>query len=468
VSAARLAAALRAGELSPTEAVRDCLARIDALDPFLNAYITVRVEEALAEAAELERASERGALWGVPVAVKDVVDVAGTPTTAASRILADNVPARDAHVVARLREAGAVVVGKLNLHEFAYGARTTSSACGPARNPWATDRICGGSSGGSGAAVAAGLAAVTLGTDTAGSIRIPACYCGVTGLRPSTGRVSNRGVVPVAWTFDVVGPLAATAEDCALVLSLTAGRDPEDPFTVDAEVPPYHERLDGGVRGLRVGVVRSLLEAADSGIAAAVEAALGELVSLGAEVVPTEPPLLEHAGTIQQAIQFAEATQAHGEWLRTRLADYDDDVRARLLVGLFLPGTVYVTGQRARRLYHERMLDVFAGVDLLAAPVMPALPPRLEEETVDVDGREVPYRLALIAYNSPWSLGGLPVASVPCGLVDGLPVGLALIGPRLGEEVVLRAAHAFQQATDWHLRRPQPAATPGAESATRP
>jgi aspartyl-tRNA(Asn)/glutamyl-tRNA(Gln) amidotransferase subunit A len=467
VTVAELARALHAGELSPTEAVQSYLDRIEALDGDVNAYITVRAEEALAEAEALERAPERGPLWGVPVAVKDVIDVAGTPTTAASRILADSVPERDAHVVSRLRAAGAILLGKLNLHEFAYGALTTSPHFGPARNPWSPDRVCGGSSGGDGAAIAAGLAAATLGTDTAGSIRIPACFCGATGLRPSTGRVSNRGVFPVAWSFDTVGPLARTAEDCALLLATVAGHDPGDPATVDAPVPPYLQGLSGGVRGLRIGVVSSLVERADSRIAAAVSEALDELRSLGAELLSVEPPLLERAGTIQQAMQFQEATAAHNEWLRTRLPDYGEDVRARLLVGLFLPSTLYVTGQRARRVAFEEMQRVFDRVDVLAAPTMPVLPPRIGEETVEVEGREVPYRLALIPYNSPWSLVGSPVASVPCGLVEGLPVGLALVGRRLGEATVLRAAHAFQGATDWHERRPELATPSGERAALR-
>ncbi|HSK17444.1 MAG TPA: amidase [Gaiellaceae bacterium] len=467
MSLARLAADLRAGLLSPREAVERQLERIEELDGGVNAYVAVRAEEALAEAEALERAPERGPLWGVPVAVKDVIDVAGTPTTAGSRILADNVPQEDSAVVARLRRAGAVVIGKLNTHEFAYGALTTSPHFGPARNPWALDRVCGGSSGGSGAAIAAGLAAGTLGTDTAGSIRIPACYCGATGLRPSTGRVPNRGVVPVAWSFDTVGPIASSAEDCALLLAAIAGHDAEDPSTVTAPVPPYPELLARGVRGLRVGVVTELLERADRRIAALVEEALGELRSLGAEILPVEIPLLRHAGTIQQAMQFQEATSAHLPWLRTRLADYADDVRARLLVGLFLSSTLYVTGQRARRLAYGEIRGVFRRVDVLAAPSMPVLPPRIGEETVEVDGREVPYRLALIPFNSPWSLVGSPVVSAPCGFVEGLPVGLALVGPRLGEGTVLGVAHAFQAATDWHERRPAPA-TPTAARAGRP
>ncbi len=441
MSLAGLAAELRSGELSPREAVQSFLDRIEELDGELNAYITVRAEEALVEAAALERVRERGPLYGVPLAVKDVIDVAGVPTTAASKILADHVPTHDAAVVERLRAAGAIILGKLNTHEFAYGALTTSRHFGPARNPWSPDRVCGGSSGGSGAAAAADLAAGTLGTDTAGSIRIPACFCGVSGLRPTTGRVSNRGVVPVSWTFDTVGPIARTAEDCALLLEAIAGGEPSP--------------LDGGVRGLRVGVVEPLFERGiDPRVAEVARAAVAELRALGARLEPVEPPLLEQAGAIQQAAMLPEATAVHLDWLRTRLADYGPDVRARLLTGLFVPATIYVTGLRARRLAVERMRTLFERLDLLAAPAMPVTAPRIGEETVELEGRAIPYRLSLIRFNSPWSLVGSPAMSVPCGFVEGLPVGLALVGRRFAEATVLRAAHAFQSATDWHERRP--------------
>lgn len=451
---AGLAARLRAGELSPGEAVADSLERIERLDPLLNAFVSVRAEEALAEARALERARERGPLHGVPVAVKDVIDVAGARTTAASRILAGNVARADAAAVERLRAAGAVVVGKLNTHEFAFGATTTSPHFGPARNPWDTGRISGGSSGGSGAAAAADLVAGTLGTDTAGSIRIPACLCGVTGLRPSTGRVPNRGVVPVSWTLDTVGPIARTAEDCALLLQAIAGRDPADPATAAAPVPDYAAALRGGVRGLRVGVVAHLLEGAEPAVAAAAEAALAELASLGARVEPVEAGFLREADVATQLVMLPEAAAAHLPWLRERLADYGADVRARLLAGLLLPGTAAVTGQRARRLLFAEATRLFDEHDLLAAPAMPVPAPLLGEETVSVHGRRLPYRLALIPFNSPWACLGLPAASVPCGLAQGLPVGLALAGRRLAEATVLRAAHAYQQATDWHERRP--------------
>ena len=256
---AELAAAIRRGELSPREAVQAALDRIEREDGAYNSFLTVRGEESLAEADALGAPS--GPLHGVPLAVKDVIDVAGTRTTAASKVLADNVATADAIVVARLRRAGAIVVGKLNTHEFAFGASTTSAAFGPARNPWDTERICGGSSGGSGAAVAAGLVPGTLGTDTAGSIRIPAAFCGVTGIRPSTGRVPNRGVVPVSWTYDTVGPLARTAEDCALLLDAIAGPDPDDASTTSATAEPCLDGIERGVEGLRIGVVSHLMGA---------------------------------------------------------------------------------------------------------------------------------------------------------------------------------------------------------------
>jgi aspartyl-tRNA(Asn)/glutamyl-tRNA(Gln) amidotransferase subunit A len=460
VSVAELARRLQAGELSPREAVEHYLDRIERLDPAVNACIAVRAEEALAEAVELERASgSKGSLWGVPVGVKDVIDVAGLPTTANSHVL-DDAPTAvvDATAVARLREAGAILLAKLNTHEFAYGALTTSPRFGAAHNPWSLDHVCGGSSGGSGAAAAAELVAGTLGTDTAGSIRIPACFNGVTGLRPTWGRVSNRGVVPVAWGFDTVGPVARSAEDCARLLEAIAGRDPGDPTTVDVPVPRYSHELDGGVGGLRIGVVRSLFdhELLDPRIGAAVEAALEELRASGASLVDVRVERLEHFGTIQQCMQFPEAAEVHREWLRTRLPAYGDDVRARLLVGLYLPTTTYVLGQRARRAAYAAFQAAIAGVDVLAAPTMPVLPPRIGEETVDLaDGRQVLYRLTVIPFHSPWSLVGAPVVSVPAGFVDGLPVGLALVGPRFGESTVLRAAHAFQRLTDWHDRRPE-------------
>jgi aspartyl-tRNA(Asn)/glutamyl-tRNA(Gln) amidotransferase subunit A len=375
---------------------------------------------------------------GPRIGVKDVIDVAGMPTTAASRIL-HRMPDEDAECVARLRAAGATIVGKLNTHEFAYGALTNSPHFGPARNPWNPEHVCGGSSGGSGAAVAARLVDAALGTDTAGSVRIPAAFCGVTGMRPSTGLVPNRGVVPVSWSLDTVGTLARTAEECEQLLEIMAVR-------------PLGTREAGDEP--RVGVVTSLFERADPAVAAACEQALRDLPGRHESVAI---PLHEEIATITQLIMLPEATNAHLHWLRTRLADYGADVRARLLAGLVLPPTTYVTGLRARswaRTEYERELG---GYDLLVAPEMPITAPRLDAIPED-------YRLLIMPYNSPAALLGLPALSMPCGFVDGLPVGLALTGRRGEDGTPLAAAKTFQRATDWHERRP-PLSFDGVEQA---
>jgi aspartyl-tRNA(Asn)/glutamyl-tRNA(Gln) amidotransferase subunit A len=359
------------------------------------------------------------------VGVKDVIDVAGMPTTAASKIL-DRVPERDAECVARLRAAGATIVGKLNTHEFAFGALTNSPHFGPARNPWDLERTTGGSSGGSGAAVAAGLVDLALGTDTAGSIRIPAAFCGVTGHRPSSGLVPSEGVVPVAWTLDAVGPLARTAEECRRALEIMAGR------SLERRAPR------------RVGILTRLFEEADPEVAAACEEAAR---ALPGSHEPVELPLHDEISTITQLVMLPEAADAHLPWLRTRLADYGPDVRARLLAGLLLPSTAYLTGRRARSWVRSLWERELGGFDLLVAPAMPIVAPRL-------DAIPDEYRLLIMPYNSPAALLGLPVTVVPCGFVDGLPVGLALMGRFGGDGLTLAAAHAFQQATDWHERTP--------------
>jgi aspartyl-tRNA(Asn)/glutamyl-tRNA(Gln) amidotransferase subunit A len=361
------------------------------------------------------------------VGVKDVIDVAGMPTTAGSRIL-HRVPERDATCVARLRAAGAAIVGKLNTHEFAYGALTNSPHFGPALNPWNPEHTTGGSSGGSGAAVAAGLVDVALGTDTAGSVRIPAAYCGVTGHRPSIGLVPTEGVFPTSWSLDTVGPLARSAAECRRILDVIADR-------------PLPEEA---ARELRIGVVTSLFERADPEVAGACEAAMRHLPGRLEQV---EIPLHEEIETITQLVMLPDATAAHGQWLRTRLADYGPDVRARLLAGFFLPSTAHVTGLRARRWARAEFERELGEYDLLVAPEMPTTAPRLDAVPPD-------YRLQLMPYNSPAALLGLPVTAVPCGFVEGLPVGLALWGRRGEDGVPLQAADAYQQVTDWHLRRP--------------
>jgi aspartyl-tRNA(Asn)/glutamyl-tRNA(Gln) amidotransferase subunit A len=457
MSLAQLATRLRAGELSPREATQSYLDRIEKLNPTVNAYLQVEGEQALAAADALERvpAAERGPLWGVPLGIKDVVDVGGMRTTAASEILRHNEVAEDSTAVARLRAAGAVILGKINTHEFALGAWTTSPHFGPARNPWDTDRICGGSSGGSGCAMAADLAAGTLGTDTAGSIRIPACFGGVTGIRPSTGRVPNTGSVPVSATFDTIGPIARTVEDCAIMLREIAGVDPRDPSTFDLPVPDYVAGLAGGIKGLRVGVMAARFESGiDPAVAATVREAVAELEALGAIVEQVRPAFTETAGVVHQLVMLPEAAQNHQQWLRDCPELYGADVRARLLAGVFLPGPAYVTGQKARRVAFDEARELFRRFDVIVQPQMPVVPPKIGQDLVDLGSEQKTYRLALLPFNSPWSLIGLPAMSVPAGFVGGLPVGMTIVGPRFGEETVFRAGHAFQQVTDWHERRP--------------
>jgi len=349
------------------------------------------------------------------IGVKDVIDVAGMPTTAASKVL-HRVPDRDAECVAHLRAAGATIVGKLNTHEFAFGALTNSPHFGPALNPWDPARTTGGSSGGSGAAVAAGLVDLALGTDTAGSIRIPAALCGVTGHRPSWGLVPVDGVVPVAWTLDAVGPLARTATECRHALEVMAGQ------ALSEQAPK------------RIGLVTKLFELADPAVAAACEEAARAL----GPAEPVELPLLEEIATITQLVMLPEAAAVHLHWLRTKLADYGPDVRARALAGLLLPSTAYVTGLRARNWVRSLWERELGDYDLLVAPAMPIVAPRLDDVPPD-------YRLLIMPYHSPAALLGRPVTVVPCGLVDGLPVALALTG-RFGEDgVTLTAAEQFQQ-----------------------
>jgi len=455
-----LAGAIAAKKLSPVEVVSAHLARIGALDDRLRSYLAVFADTALAaaRAAEVAVTAGRplGPLHGVPVAVKDLYAVKGSPTTGGSRFLKEPAPA-DCTVVARLRAAGAIILGKLNLHEFAYGPEGINLHYGTSWNPWdaTTHRMPGGSSSGAGVAVAAGLAPMGMGSDTGGSIRIPAACCGTVGLKPTYGRVSRAGVLPLSWSLDHAGPLTRSVADAAVTLAAIAGRDPADPSSAARPVPDYVAGLAGPVRGLRVGLLREYVEGSDPEVQAAVGAAAKALEDLGCRVEEVAIPAARYAPGASTAILAAEATAYHEPLLRRHAAEYAPDVRRRLLVGRFLTATDYVRGQRARRLIRDDAEAVLRRVDCLLAPTLPIPAPPLTATEVRIGGRTESPRVALTAFTRLFNLTGHPVVALPCGFSrEGLPLSLQLVGRAFDEETILRLAHAYEGATEWHRRRP--------------
>jgi aspartyl-tRNA(Asn)/glutamyl-tRNA(Gln) amidotransferase subunit A len=461
-SIGELARLIKSRSASPREVVRAHLDRIAALDDKLRSYITVMADSALAAAEAAEAAvmagETLGPLHGVPIAVKDLYCTKGVKTTGGSRILGDWIPSEDATVVTRLVGAGAVVLGKLNMHEFAYGPEGLNPHYGTAWNPWdpAVHRICGGSSSGSGAAVAAGLCAGALGSDTGGSIRIPASLCGISGIKPTYGRVSRAGALPLSWSLDHVGPMCRSAADCALMLGAMAGYDPRDPTTSVLPVPEYAAALTGVVKGVRIGVLRSFfLESSGVAQQRAVEEVLRTLQGLGAV---TEDVKLETVNLVDAASTAVIATEAyayHEEWIKKRPADYAADVRERLRVGAFVSGADYVNGQRARVLVRNDVDAALARLDVLIAPATPTGATPVGADEVEIAGTKQPVRPALIRFTRPFNVSGHPAMSVPCGLApDGMPIGLQIIGRPFDEATVFRVADAYQRSTDWHARRP--------------
>jgi aspartyl-tRNA(Asn)/glutamyl-tRNA(Gln) amidotransferase subunit A len=461
-SVADLARLIASKEVSPVAVVRAHLDRIAALDGGLRSFITVCADAALdaARAAEADVAAGRplGPLHGVPIALKDLFDTAGVRTTGGSKILADRVPAEDATVVRRLRAAGAIVLGKLNMHEFAYGPEGRNVHYGDARNPWdaAEARIAGGSSSGSGVAVAAGLAPAALGSDTGGSVRIPASLCGITGLKPTYGRVSRAGVLPLAWSMDHVGPMTRSALDAALLLRAMAGYDPGDPTTSVLPVPDYTAALTGSVKGLRIGLLRSFfLDASSPEVREAVERAAKALEELGARVDEVKLDQVANVAAASMAIVASEALAYHAEWVRTRPGDYQPDVLERLRAGAFVSGVHYVRGQQVRVLVRAEVDEALAKRDVLLAPATPIVATRIGETETALGDGTTDVRSALIRLTRPFNLSGHPACALPCGFTaGGLPIGMQVVGRPFDEATVLRVADAYQRATDWHTKHP--------------
>jgi aspartyl-tRNA(Asn)/glutamyl-tRNA(Gln) amidotransferase subunit A len=449
----QLSQGLRRREVSAVEITQDYLKRIERLNPALNAFITVTAESALAEARRAEeeilRGEWRGPLHGVPVALKDLIDTAGVRTTAASALYKDRVPEQDAEVVRRLRQAGAVVVGKNNLHEFAYGGSSLVSYFGDVHNPWDIGRIAGGSSGGSAAAVVAGLAYAAIGTDTAGSIREPAALCGCVGLKPTYGRVSGRGVIPLSLSLDHVGPLAATVADAAIVLQAIAGYDAADITTADVPAADYVAALREDAKSLRVGVPRDyFFDELDAEVASAMEHALRGIATLVAEVkeVRLDVP-------VDRKLQTAESYAYHAENAAKSPELYQPETLRRIRAGEKVSAAEYI--QRRRELDEARrgIGRVFGDIDLLVTPTMPMPAPAIADLKADPEALR-PAELKLLRNTRPFNVWGLPAISVPCGFTQGgLPVGLQIAGQHWREDLVLRLAHAYEQTTAWHKRR---------------
>lgn len=459
LSIAAAGRALRAGEFSPLELTEAYLSRIEALNPRINAYITVTAERAREDARrateELAAGKPRGPLHGIPIAHKDLYETAGIRTTAGSKIHAGYIPAADCTVVRKLREAGTVLLGKLNTHEYAYGVTTNNPHYGATRNPWDIERIPAGSSGGSGAAVAAGLATAATGSDTGGSIRMPASLCGVVGLKPTFGRVSKAGVMPLSQRFDHTGPLTRTVEDAALMLNAMAGYDPLDATTVRMPVPDATAELGLGVRGLRVGVPHAyFFDQLDDDVAVAIDAAIDQLRQLGAVVRTIEIPGIAAGMGGTFACVLAEAQAIHARSLQQRPQDFGADVLE--ILTSYTPGTgELLDGLGACDALTIAMRTALESVDVLLTPTTPVTAVRIGQELVRYGTVEESVLGALIRCTAPFNTTHLPALSVPCGFDRlGLPIGLQIAGRPFDEATVLRAGFAYEQATDWHLRTP--------------
>ena len=456
------------GEVSPVELTRCALARIERLNPVLNAYAFVMKEQALAAA---ERAGEeiaagryRGPLHGIPVSIKDNIAVKGVPATAGSRTLADWMPGQDATVVSKLKDAGAVILGKTHMHEWAKSSHTNNVFYGPSRNPWDTSRATGGSSGGSAAAVAASLGLASIGTDSAGSVRNPAALCGIAGLKPTHGRVSLSGGVPGTGPGSInhFGVLAKTAEDCAVVLNCIAGADPKDPYCADVPVPDYTRELTSGVGGLKAGLVRGYFDALMFDEVRQVFAeAVRFLPSFGVETEEVDIPHMELLPAVQACIARVEDMPDHDRYLRTRPRDYSPGMLRNLIGSLLISGSAVNTAHRVRRLIYEGFERALGRVQVMVVPTISFPAPTIEEldrgsarigrEVRLSDRRGNLFTLCTIPFNQT----GLPALSVCCGFSpSGLPIGMQIVGRPFDEETVLRVGHAYERAAGWYEKTP--------------
>ena len=461
LSATELASLIKSREVSPVEATEAYLERIPQIDGKLNSYITVTADRAMADARQAEQeivsGNYRGPMHGIPIGIKDQVYTKGILTTGGSTILKDFVPSEDATVVTKLNEAGAVLLGKLNMSEFAMGD-AFEHPYGRPHNPWDLSRNAGTSSSGSSAATAAFLCATSLGEDTGGSIRGPASFCGLVGIRPSWGRVSRHGVLGASWSMDQVGPISRTVSDCAITLAAIAGHDPKDGYSWDVPVPDYLAALSGGVQGLKIGVITERVQgdAVDPQVRDLVVKAIAQLGELGAIVSDIDIPLIAQSATISTAVTYGDVSGVHREGIDKRLKEYDYNLQLRLLAGAILPAQAHQKAVRLRHMLRQQILDALDQVDVLVMPTS-SIPASPLPEKAGVESKEAFMEMlgGRRSFTAPFNLASVPALSINCGFTsEDLPVGLQIAGKPFDESTVFRVAYAYEQATDWHTRRP--------------
>ena len=460
MSARDLSKLVQNKEISPVELIGAHLSRIEDTEPVLNSFITLLADEARGAARQAEKDIQagryKGPLHGIPVALKDLYNTGGVRTTSGSRIFDNFVPTEDCTVAAKFQQAGAILLGKLNMHPFAYGPTGENLDYGHMHNPWNPDMVTGGSSGGSGSATAAGQCTITTGSDTGGSIRIPAALCGIVGLKPTYGLVSRHGLTALSWSLDHPGPMTRTVEDAAITMNAIAGHDPKDVASAKVDIPDYTTALTGDIKGLRIGIVKEYFEAPlDPQVRKAVMDAIGLLESMGAEVKEVSYPMFNQSQAISSTVLMSEASAYHRDLLEKDGHQIYEPVRQRLEAGLFISAAEYLRAQQARTIFDQQGRRLLDDVDLLAGPTEPVTAPEIMASRVMAGEQEVGVVGALTQYTRPYNINGFPAISVPCGFSDdNMPIGLQLAGKPFDELTVLRAAHAYEQATDWHTRRP--------------
>lgn len=442
---------LKRKDLSPVELVKHILLRIDAIDGKINSFITVMKETAIESAKRAERelfqGNIRGPLHGVPIALKDLLYTKGVRTTAGSKLLESFVPSYNATVVDKLQKAGAILIGKLNMHEFAFGKTNENPHYGNVRNPWDVTRIAGGSSGGNGAAVAAGLCFAAIGSDTGGSIRTPAAFCGIVGLKPTFGRVSKYGVIPLSWSLDHLGPMTRSVEDAAIILEIISGFDKNDPTTVKKEAPNYSSSIYEGIEGLRIGVpINYFFDEIDSEVKQSVTDAMHNFEKMGAKLVEVEIPELEHALYSLLLTIRSEATAYHQDTLIEQPHVYGKDVLSSLLVGQLITAAQYIKVQQAKRTIQEGFAREFNKVDVIAAPTVTMTAPKIGESIKRMNGVEKLISSELVRMAAPANLTGIPSISIPIALSSSnLPIAMQIMGKPFDERTIIRVAAAYEQ-----------------------